>query len=169
MLPLPGACCTHRLPGGVSTRHPKAGVSWEEGLPHLRCGQQGPEGTAGPLLRRHHGHLPVGGLQPPGAARAGPVRHHLAAPASRPPAAPHPHTPQPGRQDCEIDLKTRGQRRQAPCPTSRETGPHPLLLQLENQGWCLWVSAVGGHAHGPRFQIKLSSSSLARLGVLGGV
>uniref|UniRef100_A0A8D3D1Y9 Retinal rod rhodopsin-sensitive cGMP 3',5'-cyclic phosphodiesterase subunit gamma n=1 Tax=Scophthalmus maximus TaxID=52904 RepID=A0A8D3D1Y9_SCOMX len=26
---------------------------------------------------RHHRHLPLGGLQSPGAARAGPVRHHL--------------------------------------------------------------------------------------------
>lgn len=33
---------------------------------------------AAPLSCRHHRHLPVGGLQPPGAARAGPVRHHLA-------------------------------------------------------------------------------------------
>lgn len=35
------------------------------------------------LLRfccRHHCHLPLGGLQSPGAARAGPVRHHLSLP-----------------------------------------------------------------------------------------
>uniref|UniRef100_A0A7N9C866 Retinal rod rhodopsin-sensitive cGMP 3',5'-cyclic phosphodiesterase subunit gamma n=1 Tax=Macaca fascicularis TaxID=9541 RepID=A0A7N9C866_MACFA len=29
-------------------------------------------------VQGHHGHLPLGGLQPPGAARAGPIWHHLA-------------------------------------------------------------------------------------------
>uniref|UniRef100_A0AAR2K7B7 Retinal rod rhodopsin-sensitive cGMP 3',5'-cyclic phosphodiesterase subunit gamma n=1 Tax=Pygocentrus nattereri TaxID=42514 RepID=A0AAR2K7B7_PYGNA len=36
-------------------------------------------------VQGHHCHLPLGGLQPPGAARAGPVRHHL-----NPPSSHHP-------------------------------------------------------------------------------
>lgn len=48
----------------------------------------GPSWSRCPFSCRHHGHLPVGGLQPPGAARAGPVRHHLAGPASHGPSHP---------------------------------------------------------------------------------
>lgn len=44
-----------------------------------------------PSSCRHHGHLPLGGLQPPGAARAGPVRHHL---------APEPDPEARGRGPC---------------------------------------------------------------------
>lgn len=43
-----------------------------------------PQWSAFPF--RHHCYLPLGGLQSPGAARAGPVRHHLSLPA--PPCHP---------------------------------------------------------------------------------
>lgn len=53
--------------------------------------------TSPSVCCRHHRHLPLGGLQSPGAAWAGPVRHHLSLPAS--PCSPlritgHVHAPQ---------------------------------------------------------------------------
>lgn len=62
-----------------------------------------------PLSCRHHGHLPVGGLQPPRAARAGPVRHHLAPdldqsqnspPAARPAPCPPSSHRDPSLREC---------------------------------------------------------------------
>lgn len=84
-------------------------MSWEESLhpglvlsalgmwttgPQGDGGAMGPSWTYWPLSRRHHSHLPMGSLQPPGAARAGPVRHHLAPDLGRsqdPPLCCPPH------------------------------------------------------------------------------
>ena len=61
---------------GVDNRARRAWRHW---------GPWDPQPTA-PLSCRHHRHLPMGGLQPPGTARAGPVRHHLV-------LDPHPQPP----------------------------------------------------------------------------
>lgn len=147
---------------------------------------------SGPLLRRHHSHLPVGGLQPPGAARAGPVRHHLAAPAVRPSCSP-PTLPSQGIRIARSCLETfKEQQHQEPPPpltTPLQAGPalpdlpggwptSPLLLHLENQGKMSsahshsWL-VLGQHGRWPcslsLFQNKMiMPPSLARLGVLGG-
>lgn len=85
--PPPWACCTHSLPGqGTHSTHPKGGMSCKEGSTPWTCTltigvwTTGPGGDGGSwghgtlldplalLSCRHHCHLPMGGLQPPGAA-----------------------------------------------------------------------------------------------------
>lgn len=83
LLPLQPVCPQRRAPR--QGLHPP--TQHTVGL-HLGCGKQGHRGGGpwamgssliqAPFSHRHHGHLPLGGLQPPGAARAGPIWHHLA-------------------------------------------------------------------------------------------
>lgn len=122
------------LPGVLhpssSTRHPQAGVPWGKGSPPRTSALTiwGVDNRAwrgwwplGPgaswchcsFSCRHHGHLPMGGLQPPGAARTGPVWHHL---------APEPDPEPQGRTPC--------------CP------PPPLLRIPVRRPAPLWVSRL---------------------------
>lgn len=65
-------------------------IYWGSKVPYgdSHCCQGGFCADAASFLPRYHRDLPLGSLQPPGAARAGSVRHHLGRP--RPPQPIHP-------------------------------------------------------------------------------